>query len=68
AADAQVHGGGDPATAQTTAADLGRPTADTRPVGGLDLVALVLAGALVLPGLLLAWAARPSRARLRRRG
>lgn len=64
AAEAQVRGGGDAASATETA-DV--RTAFVRPVGRSDLIALVLLGAVILPSLLLAWGARPARRRQRRR-
>lgn len=65
AAEAQVRGGGDPGSAGAVP---GTPSAYTTPLASSGDVPLALVGALVLPALLLAWGARPSRRAARRRG
>ena len=63
AADAQVRGGGDPSTPTSAAAS----SSFTRKDSAGSWVGPLVLGAIVLPGLALAWGVRPSRRRTRRR-
>lgn len=68
AAEARVRGGGTAATPGAAGATPGTPSSYRSPLAPPGGLPLAFVGALVVPALLLAWGARPSRRNARRRG